>query len=243
MTKKISGKDLLALFWTFFKIGLFTFGGGYAMIALIEREVSDKKNWITHKEMLDLVAIAETTPGVIALNTATFVGAKIAGFWGALAASIAVVIPSVIIISAIGAVYEKFGANKYVQWGFLGIRAAVAALILNAVFKMFKSVKRSWISYIVMGISFVLALLSIFKIIPVDIVFIILASALFGIVWGYFKRKKQSDNNSDNNKDAKNSSYTSGKDSPDNEDIEDTNKLELADGNKENNAQSEDAEK
>lgn len=190
MTKKINGKDLLALFWTFFKIGLFTFGGGYAMIALIEREISDKRKWITHKEMLDLVAIAETTPGVIALNAATFVGAKIAGFWGALAASIAVVIPSVIIISAIGAVYEKFGANKYVQWAFLGIRAAVAALILNAVFKMYKSVDKSVVAYVVMGVSFVLALLSIFKIIPVDIVFIILASALFGIIWGYFKRKK-----------------------------------------------------
>lgn len=239
MTKKINTKNLLALFWTFFKIGLFTFGGGYAMIALIEREVSDKKKWITHKEMLDLVAIAETTPGVIALNTATFVGAKIAGFWGALAASIAVVIPSVIIISAIGAVYEKFGANKYVQWGFLGIRAAVAALILNAVFKMFKSVERSWAAYIVMGISFVLALLSIFKIIPVDIVLIILASALFGIVWGYFKRKKQaSDSHTENN------SFASGEEgNTKDEKIEDFNKEEPTAGGKENNAQSEDAEK
>lgn len=184
-------KTFFTLFWTFFKIGLFTFGGGYAMIALIEKEVCEKKGWITNKEMLDLVAIAESTPGVIALNTATFVGAKIGGFWGALAASVAVVIPSVIIISVIGTVYERFAVNKYVQWAFMGIRAAVAALILNAVFKMYKSVDKSPLAYIVMATSFVLAVLSVFDVIPIDIVYIILASAIFGIIWGYFKRKRE----------------------------------------------------
>jgi len=94
-------KTLFILFATFFKIGLFTFGGGYAMIALIEREVVEKRAWLTHKEMLDLIAIAESTPGVIALNTATYVGAKLGGFWGSLACSIAVILPSVIIIMAI----------------------------------------------------------------------------------------------------------------------------------------------
>ena len=188
----IKGKVKLhfTLFATFFRIGLFTFGGGYAMIALIEREVVERRNWISHKDMLDLLAISESTPGVIALNTATFVGAKIGGFWGALSSSIAVMLPSIIIIWAIGAVYELFGANKYVQWAFLGVRAAVAALILNAVFKVFKSVDKSVLSYSVMAVTFVLALLSVFNIIPVDIVFIILGSALFGILWGYFKRKK-----------------------------------------------------
>lgn len=183
-------KTILTLFATFFKIGLFTFGGGYAMIALIEREVVEKKRWLTAKEMVDLIAIAESTPGVIALNSATFVGAKISGFWGSLAASIAVMIPSIIIISAISTVIEKFGANKYVHWAFLGIRSAVAALILNAVFKVYKSIDKSLVAYIVMGVSFALAVLSIFNIIPLDIVFIIIASALFGILWGYFRRRK-----------------------------------------------------
>lgn len=183
-------KTILTLFATFFKIGLFTFGGGYAMIALIEREVVEKKHWLTAKEMVDLIAIAESTPGVIALNSATFVGAKISGFWGSLAASIAVMLPSIIIISAISTAIEKFGANKYVQWAFWGIRSAVAALILNAVFKVYKSVDKSLVFYIVMGVSFALAVLSIFNIIPVDIVFIIIASALFGILWGYFRRRK-----------------------------------------------------
>lgn len=187
-------KIFFTLFWTFFKIGLFTFGGGYAMIALIEKEVVEKRKWLSHKEMLDLVAIAESTPGVISLNTATFVGAKMGGFWGSLGASIAVVLPSVIIISAISTVIETFRTNQYVQWAFWGIRSAVAALILNAVYKMFRSVEKSVVSYAVMGVSFALAVLSVLDILPIDIVYIILASALFGVVWGYFKSKKKSKN-------------------------------------------------
>lgn len=179
------------LFATFFKIGLFTFGGGYAMIALVEREVVEKRGWLTRKEMLDLIAVAESTPGVIALNTATYVGAKLGGFWAALASSVAVLLPSVIIIMAITPMIEKFGSNRYVRWAFWGIRPAVAALILNAVWKLFKAVDKSVVSYIVMAVSFTLALLSVLGVIPVDIVFIILASALFGIIYGSIKRKKQ----------------------------------------------------
>jgi len=161
------------------------------MIALTEREIVEKRGWLTRKEMIDLIAIAESTPGVIALNTATYVGAKLGGFWGALASSVAVLLPSVIIIMAIAPVIEAFGSNKYVQWAFWGIRSAVAALILNAVWKLFKSVDKSVVSYLVMAVSFTLAVLSVLDIIPIDIVYIILASALFGIIRGYFKRKKQ----------------------------------------------------
>ena len=190
---KTNVKDLLKrtlnLFLTFFRIGAFTFGGGYAMVGLIHREMVEKKKWISDEEMLDVIAIAESTPGVIALNTATYVGAKVAGVLGAFAASIAVMLPSVIIITAISFAIEEFGNNKYVKWAFLGIRSAVAALILNAAIKLSKNNEKSWVCYSVMGVALVLALLSTFEIIKLDMVFIILGAALFGIIWGIITRK------------------------------------------------------
>ena len=190
---KISMKDLLKrtlnLFLTFFKIGAFTFGGGYAMVGLIHKEMVEKKKWISDEEMLDIIAIAESTPGVIALNTATYVGAKVAGVLGAFFASIAVMLPSVIIITAISFAIEEFGNNKYVKWAFLGIRSAVAALILNAAIKLSKHNEKKLVCYIVMGVALVLAVLSTFEIIALDMVFIILGAALFGIIWGIITRK------------------------------------------------------
>lgn len=177
-------KRALNLFLTFFRIGAFTFGGGYAMVGLIHREMVEKKKWIDDQEMLDVIAIAESTPGVIALNTATYVGAKVAGVLGAFVASIAVMLPSVIIISLISLAIEEFGSNKYVKWAFLGIRSAVAALILNAAIKLSKNNEKSIVCYSVMGVALVLAVLSTFEIIKLDMVFIILAAALFGIIWG-----------------------------------------------------------
>lgn len=177
-------KRTLNLFLTFFRIGAFTFGGGYAMVGLIHREMVEKKKWIDDQEMLDVIAIAESTPGVIALNTATYVGAKVAGVMGAFVSSIAVMLPSIIIISLISLAIEEFGNNKYVKWAFLGIRSAVAALILNAAIKLSKNNEKSIVCYSVMGVALVLAVLSTFEIIKLDMVFIILAAALFGIIWG-----------------------------------------------------------
>ncbi len=154
---KISIKEMLMrilnLFLTFFKIGAFTFGGGYAMVGLIHKEMVEKKKWISDEEMLDIIAIAESTPGVIALNTATYVGAKVVGVLGAFVASIAVMLPSVIIITAISFAIEEFGNNKYVKWAFLGIRSAVAALILNAAIKLSKNNEKKLVCYVVIGIS------------------------------------------------------------------------------------------
>ncbi len=177
-------KRSLNLFLTFFRIGAFTFGGGYAMVGLIHKEMVEKKKWIDDQEMLDVIAIAESTPGVIALNTATYVGAKVAGVMGAFVSSIAVMLPSIIIISLISLAIEEFGGNKYVKWAFLGIRSAVAALILNAAIKLSKNNEKSIVCYSVMGVALVLAVLSTFEIIKLDMVFIILAAALFGIIWG-----------------------------------------------------------
>ncbi|MBO5776600.1 MAG: chromate transporter [Clostridia bacterium] len=180
----------LNLFLTFFRIVAFTFGGGYDMVGLIHKEMVEKKKWIEDEEMLDVIAIAESTPGVIALNTATYVGAKVAGVLGAFVASFAVMLPSIIIISLISLAIEEFGNNKYVKWAFLGIRSAVAALILNAAIKLSKNNEKSIVCYCVMGVALVLAVLSTFEIIKLDMVFIILGAALFGIIWGIATMKK-----------------------------------------------------
>lgn len=125
------------LFVTLLKIGLFTFGGGYAMITLLENEFVTKKKWLGNDEFLNIVAIAESTPGPIAINAATYVGYKMAGFWGALSATVAVCIPSFVIIYAISLFFQAFMQLKYVAYAFDGIQACVIFLILSAGVKMF----------------------------------------------------------------------------------------------------------
>ena len=134
---------LLKLFLTMFKIGLFTFGGGYAMVAIIERELVEKKKWIEHEEFMDVIAIAESTPGPIAINSATYIGYKIRGFFGSLFATLGVVLPSFIIIVLISLFYEQFVQIEIVKYAFNGIQACVAFLILSAGLKMFKKLKKT----------------------------------------------------------------------------------------------------
>ena len=122
----------LDLFLTFMKIGAFTFGGGYAMIPLIQKEVCDNKKWLKEQDIAEIVAISESTPGPIAINAATFVGQRVSGFPGACAATLGVVLPSFLIISVISLILNEFQSIKAVQYAFMGIRAAVLALILKA---------------------------------------------------------------------------------------------------------------
>ncbi|MBR2498990.1 MAG: chromate transporter [Clostridia bacterium] len=141
-------KTLFTLFITMFKIGLFTFGGGYAMIAVIERELVERKKWINHEEFMDLVAIAESTPGPIAINSATYIGYKMSGFFGSVFATLGVAMPSFIIIFVISLFFDKFLSFKFVQYAFNGIQACVAFLIISAGFKMFKKLKKTPLSVI-----------------------------------------------------------------------------------------------
>ena len=129
---------LLDLFVSFFKIGLFTFGGGYAMLPILQREVVDRHHWVTEEDILDIYAIAQCTPGVIAVNTATFVGTKLKGALGGAAATIAVVTPSIIIITIISSILQSFASIEIVQHALAGIRAAVAALVVVSVSKLYK---------------------------------------------------------------------------------------------------------
>jgi chromate transporter len=133
---------LLDLFLTFAKIGLFTFGGGYAMIALIENTCVEKKDWITHDEMMDITVVAESTPGPIAINCATYVGYKQKGFAGALTATIGMILPSFCIIFAISKYLDHFLEITWIAHAFQGIKTAAGILILDAGIRMLKKMQK-----------------------------------------------------------------------------------------------------
>jgi len=141
---------LLDLFLTFAKIGLFTFGGGYAMIALIENACVEKKSWITHDEMMDVTVIAESTPGPIAINCATYVGYKQKGFAGAVVATLGMVLPSFIIIFLISMFLDNFLDIVWIAHAFMGIKIAVGILILDAALKMIKKMHKRLVPRIIM---------------------------------------------------------------------------------------------
>lgn len=156
---------LMDIFLIFLKIGAFTFGGGYAMIALLEDEFVDKRSWLNESEFLDMTAIAESTPGPVAINAATYLGYKLAGFKGALAASLAVCIPSFAIIYVISFFYERFQQITWVASAFKGIQACVVYLILSAGLRMFIKMKKNVFN------------ISIFAVVSVSFIFV----SLFGI--------------------------------------------------------------
>lgn len=146
---------MVELFLTFFKIGLFTFGGGYAMISIIENNCVENKKWITHDEMMDIAVIAESTPGPIAINCATFVGYKIAGLLGAIAATLGVVIPSFIIILMISTFLDNFLEIPVIANAFIGIKVGVGVLIFRAGLTMLKKMPAKLLSQMIMIASFV----------------------------------------------------------------------------------------
>ena len=152
-------KELWKIFLTFFKIGAFTFGGGYAMIPLIQREAVENHHWVEDRDILDIVAIAESTPGPIAINAATFVGYRVRGFAGALTATVGVVLPSFLVILGIFYVLRQFQDLKVVQYAFRGIRVGVLVLMLKALFKMLKVNRKGWLPYVLMALAFVLTAL------------------------------------------------------------------------------------
>ena len=174
---KTNWKAVWKLFTTFFKIGAFTFGGGYAMIPLIQKEAVEKNNWITDEDILEIIAIAESTPGPIAINSATFVGYRTAGVMGSVAATLGVVLPSFVIIYAISFVLRQFQELKAVQYAFQGIRAGVLALLCKALWGMYKKNQKNWASYIVMAGAFILTGLLDVSVLPV-----LVGCAVFGLV-------------------------------------------------------------
>lgn len=170
---------LLELFLSFFKIGAFTFGGGYAMMPVMHKEVVEKKNWASDEDILKILVISESTPGVLAVNSATFIGYKIRGFWGSLVATLGVVLPSFIIISLLSFFIIEFKNNEYVAYAFSGIRAGVAVLIFNAVFKLSKKIKKNWFTYLTIVLVTITALFT-----SISAIYILLAGAIIGIIYG-----------------------------------------------------------
>ena len=172
-------KVLFDLFRAFFTIGALTFGGGYAMLPMLEREIVNKHKWATSEELLNYFAIGQCTPGIIAVNTATFVGYKIKGVIGGIAATLGVVAPSVVIITIIAMVLENFMDIVWVQNAFAGIRVAVCALITVSVVKLFKSnVKQHWHIALAIIAFVVVALL---KLSPV---YVVVACAVLSFIFG-----------------------------------------------------------
>ncbi len=146
---------VIELFLTFFKIGIFTFGGGYAMISIIENNCVEKKKWITHDEMMDITVIAESTPGPIAINCATFVGYRIAGMIGAIVATLGVVIPAFTIIFVISTFLDNFLEIPLIANAFIGIKVGVGILIFSAGLTMLKKMQSRNLPRIIMACSFV----------------------------------------------------------------------------------------
>lgn len=173
------------LFVTFCKIGAFTFGGGYAMIPLIRREVVEEKKWLAEEEMFDLIAIAESTPGPLAINAATFVGSRVGGILGAFSATFGVVLPSFFIILLIAGILARVEHISLVQKAFRGIRAGVLVLIASALISLCRQLPRRVFTYLVLAAAFAAACL-----LQADSIVILILCALCGILWKRLAEKR-----------------------------------------------------
>ncbi|MBP1743980.1 MAG: chromate transport protein [Firmicutes bacterium] len=166
---------LYTMFLSFLKIGAFTFGGGYAMVPLIEAEVVEKRKWLTAEEFVDILVISQTFPGAIAVNTSIFIGYKISGIVGAVLALLGTILPSFFIILLVVSFFMQFRENHYVDLVFKGIGAAVPAMVLAAVFSLTKSMKKSYLNIIIISLS--VASISLLHVHPV---IVILVSGMYG---------------------------------------------------------------
>ena len=178
--------SLWSLFITFAKVGVMTFGGGYAMLPILEREVVTNHSWATSEEMLDYYAIGQCTPGIIAVNVATFTGYKERGFFGAVAAILGILFPSVVIITSLASVLQLFQDNVYVQKAFGGIRIAVCALIASTIIKLSKKTIKSIVAAIITIAAFCLELL-----LGVSPIIIVASTIVFGLIMYFANREKK----------------------------------------------------
>ena len=181
-------KELLMIFLTFAKIGATTFGGGYAMLPMFQRELADKRGWITEEEIFDYYAISGCTPGVIAVNVATLTGYKLRGVAGALFATLGVISPSLVIITLIAALLAGFAGNEYVIHALAGVRVAVCALVAVYLWKMIKKGVRDLIT---LGVF--TAALAIAVFLPVSPVYIVAGAGVLGVILSFILPMKKED--------------------------------------------------
>ena len=177
------------LFWTFAKVGVMTFGGGYAMLPILQREVCDNKKWATEEEIMDYYAIGQCTPGVIAVNTATFIGNKYKGILGGIIATLGMVFPSIVIIGLIATVITSFSSLEWVQHAFAGIRVCVCVLVVNATLKLWKKAIIDPLTLILFIAVFILS-----TFLDMSPVVYVIATAVIGMVYQLLICKKADDN-------------------------------------------------
>lgn len=170
-------KNLWELYWLFARLGAITFGGGYAMLPILQRELVDQRGWITEEELMDYYAIGQCTPGIISVNTSTFIGQKRCGTAGGIAATLGFVTPSLIIIALIAAFLTNFADLEIVKNAFAGIRACVCVLILVAVEKLLKKTVIDKITLAIFIVTFILAAFT-----PVSPVILVLAAGIVGVL-------------------------------------------------------------
>lgn len=170
-------KELLDLFWTFAKIGSITFGGGYAMLPIIQREIVEKKKWATETEVMDYYAVGQCTPGIIAVNTATFIGYRLKGIAGGIFATLGVIFPSLVIIMVIAAFLKNFAEFSVVQHAFGGIRVAVVALIISSVIKLWKSSVKNYVGIIIAVMAFILG-----AVLQLSPIYVVIGAAIVGLL-------------------------------------------------------------
>ncbi|MBM7582863.1 chromate transporter [Caldicoprobacter guelmensis] len=186
MNRDDKWKKMQKLFFVFFRIGAFTFGGGLAMIPFIKREIVDSNHWIEEEEIVDIFAMVQSVPGVIAVNSAIFVGYRIAGIWGALASAIGVVLPSFIVISVIALFFSSFKSIPVVANAFEGVSAGVVALIITALVQLIKpSIKDEY------GWTIAVFVFAIMSLTNISAIYVLLASAVVGIVISYIKKRRE----------------------------------------------------
>ncbi len=180
------------LFWNFLKIGAFTFGGGYAMIHLLERQFVARRKWLDREEFLDMVAVAESTPGPVAVNSATYIGYKVDGVIGALSATVAVCLPSFVIIYLISLFLDQFLALTYVAYAFKGIQACVVYLILSAAWKLWTSMEKNWMNVsILTAVSIAMISFSVFAVDVSSILYIIICGVIGIAIYGMKCMRKE----------------------------------------------------
>jgi chromate transporter len=182
---------LLQLFLSFLKIGALTFGGGYAMMPIMRKEVVEVKKWADDEDILKILVISESTPGVLAVNSATFIGYKIAGFKGSLVATLGVIIPSFVIISIISLFILEFKSLTLVSYAFLGIQAGVAVLIFRAALKLSKKIHFNVFAIIILAFSMLVALFT-----SISVIYVLIISACLGILYGLIVHYKEAKHDS-----------------------------------------------
>ena len=178
-------KTLIDWFFSFCRIGGLTFGGGYAMLPMIQKEIVEEKKWATEEEVLDYYAVGQCTPGIIAVNTATFIGYKVHGIIGAIVATLGVVFPSLIIITIIAALLKNFANYSIVQHAFSGIRVVVIALIVSAILKLAKTSIKNSTTLIIAIIAFILV-----AFVNLSPIYIVIAAACIGLILKFIRGRK-----------------------------------------------------